>query len=174
MRFNPKHAIIGTVLFLFIVPIAGFAQTHDPKVLVWFVVLPLMGWTVWRMRGSQMRKHGGGQLLLAAGVLALGLAMLLLTACTGTGNDAISRRRAERFGAPTPTAQAATAIPTALPTPAPAQQAAGDVAAAVDLPAVSIERDGNPVTQFVIVGLALLLGIPAFWVVSLSRKGARS
>jgi len=102
------------------------------------------------------------------------VACLLLAGCTGAGgNDAFNRRRADLFGRSTPAAQTATALPapTARPTasPAPAQQTAGDVQAVVN-----IDHDGDSRSQFLIVGLLIALGIPAFWVIALSRKGARS
>ena len=98
--------------------------------------------------------------LLAACVLAA-----MLTACKGGGNDAVARRRAERFGAPTPTAQVATAIPASTPAPVAEQQVAGNVSGGLSL---------DPSTQFLIVAIALGAGFPTFWTVNgLRRLGGR-
>ena len=95
------------------------------------------------------------------GAVVAGFMLLLMAACNGTGNDAIARRRAERFGAiPTP-AQVATITPTVA---AVVERAVGDVQVAVD-----VDPDGDRVTQLISVALVVIFGIPAFWFISLRK-----
>lgn len=115
-----------------------------------------------------MRKHGGTQLALPALCIAVVAGLLILTACSEGGNDAVQRRRAERFGAIPTAEQVATSAPTVEPTTIAAQAIAGDVRTAV-----SADPDGDAFTQFASAAALVIFGIPMFWDISLRKSGGR-
>lgn len=164
MRFSTKQ-LCAAVAFAWAWPaLIILLVTGDAKALLLLIAAPVVGWTTWRMSGTQMRKHGGRQLWPPVGVLAV-LCLLLMTGCgeksAGPAPNSIAAARAtdQAESAPTP---AATTPPDTM---AVADRVPVDSAPLT--PQVETSNQAEPGLDRLVVALAVAIGIPAFWMVAL-------
>jgi len=90
--------------------------TGDAKALLLLIAAPVVGWTTWRMSGTQMRKHAGRQLWPPIGALVV-VVCLLLAGCGSSGkapnpNSVAGQRALQAAKAP-----AVEVLPTDEPSP---------------------------------------------------------